>query len=60
MSREPISKCSLLFEIKRIGTDQADRILRKIQKEFPEKADAYPAATGKFIGLKNMGSKIIV
>ena len=45
-------KKSVRRDLKRIGKDQADRILKKIEEELPEKADSYPSLTGKFAGLK--------
>ena len=45
-------KKSVGRDLKRIGKDQADRILKKIEDELPEKADNYPSLTGKFTGLK--------
>jgi len=45
-------KKSVGRDLKRIGKDQADRILKKIEEELPEKADSYPSLTGKFAGLK--------
>ena len=45
-------KKSVARELKRIDKDQADRILRKIEKELPEKAEAFPILSGKFSGLR--------
>jgi len=39
-------------DLKRIDRDQAERILRKIEQELPEKAETFPALTGKFSGLR--------
>jgi len=39
-------------DLKRIGKDQFDRILRKIEEELPEKADTIPLLSGKFSGLR--------
>jgi mRNA interferase RelE/StbE len=39
-------------DLKRIGKDQADRILKKIEEELPGKADSYPSLKGKFTGLR--------
>ena len=52
MSYKIAFKKSVGRDLKRIGKDQADRILKKIEDELPEKADSYPSLTGKFIGLK--------
>ena len=35
-----------------MSKDQAERILRKVEEELPEKADSFPSLTGKFAGLK--------
>jgi len=45
-------KKSVERDLKRINKDQADRILRKIEKELPEKAEAFPTLSGKFSGLR--------
>ncbi len=45
-------KKSVARDLKRIDKDQADRILRKIEKELPEKAEAFPILSGKFSGLR--------
>ena len=45
-------KKSVARDLKRIDKDQADRILRKIEKELPEKAEAFPVLSGKFSGLR--------
>jgi mRNA interferase RelE/StbE len=39
-------------DLKKIGRDQADRILRKIEDDLPEKAESFPGLTGKFSGLR--------
>ena len=52
MSYKIAFKKSVGRDLKRIGKDQADRILKKIEEELPGKADSYPSLTGKFAGLK--------
>jgi mRNA-degrading endonuclease RelE of RelBE toxin-antitoxin system len=53
-------KKSVRRDLKRISKDQADNILKQIEKELPEKADNCPSLTGKFAGLKKyIGSEII-
>ena len=37
---------------RRIGKDQADRILTKIEKELPSKAESFPVLPGRFAGLR--------
>jgi len=45
-------KKSVARDLKKIDKDQADRILRKIEDDLPEKAEAFPVLTGKFSGLR--------
>jgi len=44
-------KKSVARDLKKIDKDSADRILKKIGAELPEKAEVLPALTGKFSGL---------
>ena len=39
-------------DLKKIDKDQADRILRKIEDELPDKAETFPVLAGKFSGLR--------
>ena len=52
MSYKIAFKKSVARDLKKIDKDQADRILRKIEDELPEKADAFPVLAGKFSGLR--------
>jgi len=45
-------KKSVARDLKRIGKDQVDRILRKIEEELPEKADTIALLSGKFSSLR--------
>jgi mRNA interferase RelE/StbE len=45
-------KKSVARDLKKIDRAQADRILRKIEDELPEKAVTFPALTGKFSNLR--------
>jgi len=45
-------KKSVGRDLKRINKGQADKILKKIEEELPEKANSFPSLTGKFTGLK--------
>jgi addiction module RelE/StbE family toxin len=45
-------KKSVARDLKKIDNDQADRILKKIEEELPEKAESFPVLTGKFSGLR--------
>lgn len=46
-------KKSVARDLKRIDKDQADRILKKIEEDLPEKVEAFPILSGKFSGLRN-------
>jgi mRNA interferase RelE/StbE len=39
-------------DLKRIDKNQADKILRKIEEELPQKAETFPILSGKFSGLR--------
>ncbi len=52
MSYKIAFKKSVARDFKKIDKDQADRILRKIEDELPEKAEAFPVLAGKFSGLR--------
>ncbi len=45
-------KKSVSHDLKKIDKEQADRILKKIEDELPQKADTLPTLTGKFSGLR--------
>jgi mRNA interferase RelE/StbE len=45
-------KKSVARDLKKIDRDPADRTLRKIEDELPEKAETFPVLTGKFSGLR--------
>jgi mRNA interferase RelE/StbE len=45
-------KKSVARDLKKIDREQVDRILRKIEDELPEKAEAFPILSGKFSGLR--------
>ena len=49
-------KKSVSRDLKKIRRDQADNILKKIEKDLSEKADTYPVLTGKFAGLRKYRS----
>ncbi len=52
MSYKISFKKSVARDLKKIGKDQADKILIKIEEELPEKAENFPVLTGKFSGLR--------
>ncbi len=52
MSYKIAFKKSVSRDLKKIDKIQADKILKKIEEFLPEKADRFPALTGKFAGLR--------
>ena len=54
MSYKIAFKKSVSRDLKKISRDQADRILKKIEEDLPEKADNFPSLTGKFAGLRRL------
>ena len=51
MSYKIVFKKSVARDLKKKDKAQADRILKKIEEDLPEKADQFPSLTGKFAGL---------
>jgi mRNA interferase RelE/StbE len=47
-------KKSVTRDLKRLDKDQAERILAKIEQDLPEKAEAFPLLTRKFVGLRKL------
>ena len=45
-------KKSVSRDLKKIDKEQADRILKKIEDELPQKTEPLPILTGKFSGLR--------
>jgi mRNA interferase RelE/StbE len=45
-------KKSVSRDLKKIGKDQAERILGEIEEKLPEKAGSYPPLKGRFAGLR--------
>jgi mRNA interferase RelE/StbE len=45
-------KKSVSRDLKKIGKEQAEKILKKMEQDLPEKADSFPSLTGKFAGLR--------
>jgi mRNA interferase RelE/StbE len=45
-------KRSVAGDLKKMGRDQADRILSRIEEELPGRAESFPVLTGKFSGLR--------
>ena len=52
MSYKIAFKKSVSRDLKRISKDQAEKILKKIESNLPDKADTFPALTGRFAGLR--------
>ncbi|MEA1991394.1 MAG: type II toxin-antitoxin system RelE/ParE family toxin [Thermodesulfobacteriota bacterium] len=52
MSYKIAFKKSVARDLKKIDNDQADRILKRIEEELPEKAESFTVLTGKFSGLR--------
>ena len=52
MSFKIAFKKSVARDLKRIDKEQAKRILSRIDKELPDKAESFPALSGKFSGLR--------
>ena len=52
MSFKIAFKKSVARDLKRIDREQAERILSRIDKELPDKAESFPALSGKFSGLR--------
>ncbi len=52
MSYKIAFKKSVAHDLKKIDKDQADRILRKIEDELPDKAETFSVLAGKFSGLR--------
>lgn len=55
MNHKIAFKKSASRDLKKIDKDEADRILKKIKEELPQKADTLPTLTGKFSGLRKFG-----
>jgi mRNA interferase RelE/StbE len=45
-------KKSVARDLKKIDKDQANRILRRIEEQLPDKAKVFPLLAGKFSGLR--------
>ncbi|MFC1528675.1 type II toxin-antitoxin system RelE/ParE family toxin [Candidatus Latescibacterota bacterium] len=52
MSYKIAFKKSVAHDLKKISKDKTETILRKIEKDLPEKADTFPFLTGKFASLR--------
>ena len=52
MSYKIAFKKSVARDLKKIDRDQVDIILKKIDDELPEKAEAFPVLSGKFSCLR--------
>ena len=52
MSYRIAFKKSVRGDLKKIGKKQAERILKKIEEDLPDKAETFPSLKGKFAGLR--------
>lgn len=52
MSFKIAFKKSVSRDLRKIDKKQAERILKKIEEDLPEKANRFPPLTGKFSGLR--------
>ena len=52
MSYRIAFKKSVRGDLKKIGKKQAERILKKIEEDLPNKAETFPSLKGKFAGLR--------
>ena len=52
MSYKIAFKKSVSRDLKKIGKDQAERILRETEDKLSEKADSFPPLKGRFAGLR--------
>ena len=52
MSYKILFKKSVVRDLKKMSRNQAEIILRKIERDLPEKADMSPSLTGKFTSMK--------
>ena len=52
MSYNIAFKSSVSRDLKKIRKDQVEKILNKIEKDLPYKADSFPSLTGNFAGLR--------
>ena len=52
MSYKIAFKKSVSRDLKKIGKEEAERILREIEDKLPEKADSFPPLKGRFAGLR--------
>jgi mRNA interferase RelE/StbE len=52
LSFKIVFRKSVSRDLKKIDKNQAERILRRIDEDLPEKADRFPSLTGKFTGLR--------
>ena len=57
LEKEPANYFYSVYNVLQLNTkEQADRILKKIEEELPQKADTLPTLTGKFSGLRKFGA----
>ena len=52
MAYNILYKASVQRDLKRLSKAEAKRVLDRLERELPKKADAQPALTGRFAGLR--------
>ena len=54
MSYRVCFKKSVARDLRRLDKSEANRILDKLEKELPQKADSCPELSGRFTGLRKL------
>ena len=54
MSYKVAFKKSVARDLRKLGKEEAQRVLKKIEQHLPRKADTFPLLTGKFAGLRKL------
>ena len=52
MAYELVYKNSVAHDLKKLSKAEAKRVLERVERELPKKADAQPALKGRFAGLR--------
>ena len=52
MAYDLVYKKSVAHDLKKLSKAEAKRVLERVERELPKKADAQPALKGKFAGLR--------
>jgi mRNA interferase RelE/StbE len=54
LSYRVVFKKSVARDLRKLGKEEAERVLKKIEQELPEKAASLPLLTGRFSGLRKL------